>query len=128
MRLLLDTNALLWAAVSPNQLTAAAARAITDPGTEVLISAASAWEIATKVRLGKLPEASRLEQDFVKLARSAGYSFLAIDVGTALRSGRMPGTHRDPFDRMIAAQALQLDIPVVSADASLDGFGVRRIW
>ncbi len=126
--MLLDTNALLWAAVSTVRLSEAAAAVIAEPANDVLVSAASAWEIATKVRLGKLPEAEKLEAGFVALCLAAGYVLLPIEVETALRSGRMPGAHRDPFDRMIAAQALHLDIPVVSPDAELDGFGVRRIW
>ena len=99
-----------------------------DAENEVLISAASAWEIATKVRLGKLPGAEELERDFMLLVPRAGYRLLPIEPEIALRAGRLPGTHRDPFDRIIAAQAIHLDIPVVSADPKLDSFGVRRIW
>ena len=77
--------------------------------------------------MGKLPEAEKLEADFVNLCLAAGYVLLANEVQTALRSGRMPGVHRDPFDRMIAAQALQLNIPVVSPDAELDGFGEANL-
>ncbi len=128
MKILLDTNAVLWAALEQAKLTLAARSAISDERNELLISAASAWEIATKVRLGKLPEATKLEQNFIQAARAAGYELLPIHVDTALRSGRLPGNHRDPFDRMIAAQALQLDIPVISADPKLDSFGIRRIW
>ena len=128
MRLLLDTHAFLWAALSPRKLPPAAAASIGDTENELLVSAASAWEIATKVRLGKFPEGVALEANFVSSATRAGYTLLAIDVATALRSGRLQGAHRDPFDRMIAAQALELDVPVISADAQLDEFGVRRIW
>ncbi len=94
----------------------------------IYVSAASAWEIATKVRLGKLPEAVQLEADFINLVVGAGYKLLPISTEDALRSGRLPGDHRDPWDRMIAAQALALDIPVISGDIKLDGFGVTRIW
>jgi len=93
-----------------------------------MVSAASAWEIATKVRLGKLPGAEDFERDFLTSVQSAGYGFLSIDADTALRAGRLIGDHRDPFDRMIAAQAIAQDIPVVSADPKLDAFGIRRIW
>lgn len=94
----------------------------------VLVSAASAWEIATKVRLGKLPNAEVLEKDFLDLMEDAGYTLLPIDATSALRAGRLISEHRDPFDRMIAAQALADDIPVISADSKLDLLGVRRIW
>ncbi len=128
MKILLDTNVVLWAALAPDKMTAAAAAAISDTRNDLLISAASAWEIATKVRLGKLPEATKLEQNFISSSQAAGYTLLPIHADTALRSGRLLGAHRDPFDRMIAAQALQLDIPVISADLNLYSFGIRRIW
>ena len=128
MKVLLDTNALLWAAVAPGFLSSVASALITNRSNEVLVSAASAWEIATKVRIGRLPQAVALERDFLDTVRLEGYKLLPIEPETALRAGRLPGAHRDPFDRMIAAQALELDIPVISRDAKLDGFGVRRIW
>ena len=128
MKALLDTHTVIWTAVSPQRLSLEAASIISDKRNTIYISAASAWEISTKVRLGKLPIAEVLESDFVGSARRAGYILLAIDVETALRSGRLPGAHGDPFDRMIAAQALAMDIPVISSDVKLEEFGVRRIW
>jgi PIN domain nuclease of toxin-antitoxin system len=128
VKLLLDTHALLWAVLSPATLSREAAAAIADPANVILVSAASAWEIATKVRLGKLRGAETLEREFLDVMEDAGYTLLAIDVACALRAGRLPGDHRDPFDRMIAAQALAEDIPILSADPELDAFGVRRIW
>ena len=95
---------------------------------EVLVSAASAWEIATKVRLGKLPEAEELERRFVQSIHEVGYTLLAIDADTALRAGRLVAGHGDPFDRILAAQALALDIPILSKDPKLDLFAVRRVW
>ncbi len=95
---------------------------------EIFVSAASAWEIATKVRLGKLPMAELFESRFLDAIADAGYTLLAISVADALRAGRLVGPHGDPFDRMIAAQALGGDLPVLSKDKRLDGFGVRRIW
>ncbi len=77
---------------------------------------------------GKLPGAEKLERDFLDVMEDAGYTLLAIDTALALRAGRLPAEHRDPFDRMIAAQALGHDIPVLSSDAQLDQFGIRRIW
>ena len=93
-----------------------------------MVSAASAWEIGTKVRIGKLPMATTLEEDFVAHIAQAGYALISIDTDIALRAARLPGEHRDPFDRIIAAHALAEDIPVISADPKLDLFGVRRIW
>ena len=128
MRVLLDTHVVLWAATATEMLSPRAAEVLADEGTEAYISAASAWEIATKVRLGKLLGAEALERDFVGTTERAGYVLLPLMVETALRAGRLAGAHRDPWDRMIAAQALELDVPVISVDAKLDGFGVRRIW
>jgi PIN domain nuclease of toxin-antitoxin system len=128
MKVLLDTHVLLWATLSPGSLSRTAAEIIADEGNIVLVSAASAWEIATKVRIGKLPGAETLERDFLDVMEDAGYTLLAIDVASALRAGRLLGEHRDPFDRMIAAQALAEDIPVLSTDPRLDEFGIRRVW
>ncbi len=105
-----------------------AAEIIRDPETELLVSAASAWEIATKVRRGRLPEAQELERNFLEDMTAAGLTLREITVADALRAGRFPGSHRDPIDRMIAAQAIADDIPVISIDAKLDMFRVRRIW
>jgi PIN domain nuclease of toxin-antitoxin system len=99
-----------------------------DPLHEILVSAASAWEIATKVRLGKLPEAWVFEQGLLESVEESGYKLIPIDEAIAIRAGRLTAPHRDPFDRIIAAQALAYDIPVLSIDAKLDAFGVQRIW
>ncbi|MEO8725438.1 MAG: type II toxin-antitoxin system VapC family toxin [Acidobacteriaceae bacterium] len=128
MRVLLDTHTLLWATLAPASLSREAAAIIAEERNEVIVSAASAWEIATKVRLGKLPGAEALEREFLDVMEDAGYTLLAMDVESALRAGRLSREHRDPFDRMIAAQALAADMPVISKDANLDWFGVRRIW
>jgi len=128
MKVLLDTHVLLWATLYPGSLSRTASEIIADEGNIVLVSAASAWEIATKVRIGKLPGAETLERDFLDVMEDAGYTLLAIDVASALRAGRLLGEHRDPFDRMIAAQALAEDIPVLSTDRKLDEFGIRRVW
>ena len=128
MKILLDTHALLWAALSPTSLSRKASALIADEANVILVSAASAWEIATKVRLGKLPGAEDLEKEFLDMMDNAGYTLLLIDVESALRAGRLAGDHRDPFDRMIAAQALAGDIPVISSDSKLDSFSIRRLW
>ncbi len=128
MTVLLDTHALLWAFVAPVSLSREASRILAGETDEILVSAASAWEIATKVRNGKLPEAIALELRFEEALTEVGYALLSIDAGIALRAARLPGQHRDPFDRILAAQALALDIPIVSKDPKLDQFGVRRLW
>ena len=128
MKLLLDTCSLIWATMSPAALTPKARKMLANENNVILVSAASAWEIATKVRLGKLPGAEKLEQDFLAVLEVAGYMQLPIDTASALRAGRLTAEHKDPFDRMIAAQALALDVAVLSPDPQFDQFGVRRIW
>jgi PIN domain nuclease of toxin-antitoxin system len=128
MRVLLDTHALLWAAFRKDLLSARARKLIETPANEILVSAASAWEIATKYRLGKLPLAQVLVEDFVPRVTAAGYVLLSISAEHALRAGRLPADHKDPFDRMLAAQAIDEDLPLLSNDAQLDVFGVRREW
>lgn len=128
MKVLLDTCSLLWATLSPAALTSTAASTIADEGNVILVSVASAWEIATKVRAGRLPGAEKLERDFLEVMDLAGYTLLSINPAAALRAGRLTSAHRDPFDRMIAAQAVADDIPVISPDGKPDAFGLRRIW
>jgi len=128
VKVLLDTCTVIWATLAPASLSEQAREAISDEGNVVLVSAASAWEIATKVRCGKLPGAEKLERDYLEVMEVAGYTQLSIDTESALRAGRLVAEHRDPFDRMIAAQALALDVQVLSPDVQLDQFGVRRVW
>jgi PIN domain nuclease of toxin-antitoxin system len=128
VKVLLDTHALLWAVLSPSTLSRKASAVIADESNIILVSAASAWEIATKVRLGKLPGAETLEREFLDVVDDAGYTLLPIDAASALRAGRLTSEHRDPFDRILAAQALAQDIPILSTDTKLDTFGIRRLW
>jgi PIN domain nuclease of toxin-antitoxin system len=128
MKVLLDTHTLLWATIEPSSLSKRATVIIANPASEIYVSAASAWEIATKVRLGKLRGAEEFEREFLGDVDSAGYTLLPISAAHALRAGRLAGDHRDPFDRMIAAQALAEDIPILSIDPKLDSFGITRIW
>jgi PIN domain nuclease of toxin-antitoxin system len=128
MKVLLDTCAVIWATLAPSALSSAARQTISDESNVILVSAASAWEIATKVRLGKLAGAEKLEVNYLEVMEAADYTLLDIDTASALRAGRLAAEHKDPFDRMIAAQALALDVAIISSDAQLDQFGVRRIW
>jgi PIN domain nuclease of toxin-antitoxin system len=128
MRVLLDTHALLWASAHDELISRRASQLIHPQRNEVYVSAASAWEIATKYRLGKLPLAQALVDDFVPAITSAGYLPLPISLEHALRAGRLAPEHKDPFDRMIAAQSLHEDMALISNDEQLDVFGVRREW
>jgi len=128
MRFLLDTHTLLWAAFRRDLLSPRAVRILTRPGSEMIVSAATAWEIATKFRLGKLDFARELAENFISEVTAVGYKLLPIAPEHALRAGRLPGDHKDPFDRMLAAQAIHEDLPLLSNDAQFDLFGVRREW
>ena len=127
-RYLLDTHALLWWLAGSDRLSATAMEAIADPRSEILVSAASAWEVATKYRIGRLPGGAALATDFVSRVVAQGFVLVDITAADGQRAGLLPGAHRDPFDRMLAAQALRLGVALVSADPALDGFGARRIW
>lgn len=128
MRVLLDTHALLWWLNDNEALPPTARRVIGRDGNEVLVSAASAWEIATKVRLGRLESGADLARDFIGYLDSEQFAQLPISVDHATRAGLLPGPHKDPFDRMLVAQALTENVPIVSNDTALDLYGVRRIW
>jgi len=128
VKFLLDTHTLLWATLSPSDLSSKVTRIIADESNVILVSAASAWEIATKVRIGRLPGAEKFEKEFLDVMEDTGYTLIPIDAAMALRAGRFLAEHRDPFDRVLAAQALADDIPILSTDRKLDVFGVQRIW
>lgn len=128
MRFLLDTHVLLWLAFDDSRIPLAVRKKIQTSGSEAIVSAASAWEIATKYRLGRLNFARKLVENFVPRTIAAGYTLLAVSVEHALRAGRLPGDHKDPFDRMLAAQAICEDLPIISNDTCFDKFAVRREW
>ena len=128
MRVLLDTHAFLWWIEDSPHLSANAHRVIADEANEIMVSAASAWEIATKYRLGKLPKAEAVATNVAGCIADEGFEALAIGVADAERAGRLPGHHRDPFDRMLIAQALRHELAIVSVDATLDRYGVNRLW
>lgn len=128
MKLLLDTHAVVWWWIDDSRLPNAARLAITKAGNEVLVSAASAWEIATKYRLGNWPEVAPIAAGFADLLRRSRFNPLPITVSHALRSGMLPGEHRDPFDRMLIAQAEEQKAVVVSRDAVFRRYNVSVIW
>ena len=128
MRLLLDTHAFLWWLAGSRQLSADARAAIEDDANDVLVSAATAWEIATKHCLGKLPQVGLVARDVSGAVANEGFEELAITVNDAQRAGQLPGPHRDPFDRMLIAQAVVHGLALVSIEAVFDSYGVNRLW
>ncbi len=128
MRLLLDTHAFLWWLAGSGRLSLPARRAIADEENGVLISAASAWETTTKYRLGKLPDAAAVALDFGGAVADQGFEELAISLEDASLAGSLSGPHRDPFDRMLIAQALSGNLVLVSRETIFDQYGVRRLW
>jgi PIN domain nuclease of toxin-antitoxin system len=127
MQLLLDTHALLWWLAGDPQLSAAARKAIGNPETTVVVSAASAWEISTKHRLGKL-DASALAGRLGRVLADQSFSTLDMTLDHAERAGALPGAHRDPFDRMLIAQAQAENLTLVSNEEVFDTYGVNRLW
>lgn len=128
MELLLDTHALLWWLAADRALGKRARTALESTSNIVLVSAASAWEIATKVRLGRLPGAEALASDFAGHIHREGFEELPISWEHATRAGLLAGAHKDPFDRMLIAQAQAENLALVSNEERFDAFGVRRIW
>lgn len=128
MRLFLDTHAFLWWIAGSNRLSTAAYDAITNGGNEVFFSAASAWEIATKHRLGRLPEAESVIQNILASIEAAGFEELPITVRDGELAGSLPDHHQDPFDRIIIAQALIRNLAIVSNERIFDRCGVNRTW
>ncbi|MYE17995.1 MAG: type II toxin-antitoxin system VapC family toxin [Gemmatimonadetes bacterium] len=128
MQVLVDTHAFMWWLAGNRKMSEAAREVIDNPRNSVLVSAASAWEITTKHRLGELPGAAIVAGDVMAAIDGHGFEPLAITVAHAERAGRLPGPHRDPFDRMLIAQSLAHDLPLVSNESLCDRYGVRRIW
>jgi PIN domain nuclease of toxin-antitoxin system len=128
VRVLLDTHTLLWWLDGDRRLSRRARNLIGADDNSVLVSAASAWEISTKVRLGKLPGAIDVAAELPAVLRQQNFEPLPITIVHALRAGNLPGPHRDPFDRMLIAQAQDEDLALVSNERVFDVYGVRRVW
>ena len=128
MRLLLDTHTLLWWWLGDKRLSRKAIVYLKNEETELYVSAASAFEIATKFRIGKLPEALAFIAEFEAGLSLQGIRHLPLTVAHAHRAGLLKGDHRDPFDRMLAAQSLTEDLPIVTRDPAIAAFGARTIW
>jgi PIN domain nuclease of toxin-antitoxin system len=128
VRLLLDTHALVWWLAGDARLSPAARDAIADPGNDAFVSAASAWEVATKHRLGKFPHAGALALDFAGTVAAAGFAPLPVTLEHGQDAGALRWSHRDPFDRMLVAQALRERMALVTSERGVEQCGVVRLW
>lgn len=128
LRLLLDTHALIWWLAGDEAISRRAREAIADEVNDIAISAASAMEIATKFRIGKLPGAALLAQNFEEIIAEQGFGELPISVHHTRLAGEMNIAHKDPFDRLLIAQAQVEDLVLVSNEALFDGFAIKRLW
>jgi PIN domain nuclease of toxin-antitoxin system len=126
--LLLDTHAFLWWLAGDLALSMPARAAIEDTGNSVFVSAASAWEIATKFRIGKLPGIAAIGPDLEDVLAAQGFVRLPISFSHGQAAGSLPGPHKDPFDRMLMAQAMLDGMVLVSNETRFDSYGVRRLW
>jgi PIN domain nuclease of toxin-antitoxin system len=128
LRLLLDTHALIWWLAGDSALSDRARAAIADEVNSVAVSAASAMEVGTKFRIGKLAGAALLAQEFEDVVAAQGFGELAISVHHARLAGEMNIRHKDPFDRLLIAQAQAEDMVLVSNEVLFDTFAVQRLW
>ena len=126
--LLLDTHALLWWLLDSPELSATARAAIAAPDQRVLVSAATGWEIATKYRTGKLPEARDIVEKLPTYLRKQRFEVVPVTLEHSMSAGALPGPHRDPFDRMLIAQATALNASVATVDPVFADYGIRVLW
>jgi PIN domain nuclease of toxin-antitoxin system len=125
---LLDTHALIWWWAMADRLSSTAADILSDARNIIMVSAVSGLEIATKVRLGRLPVMADRIADFDAAILADGFRHLPIGHDVAVRAGLMAGPHRDPFDRVLAAQALASDVPILTRDREIARFGCKVLW
>ena len=128
MDILLDTHTLLWMLLSDPRLKPRQRQVLENPENRIHVSAVSAFEIATKVRIGKLSAAADIATEFEPIYRDFNYVPLAITHIHGLRAGMLSGAHRDPFDRLLAAQSIVEDIPVMTGDKAIGDLGARVVW
>jgi len=128
LHLLLDTHALIWWMTENPLLPLSIRRLMVDKRNTIVVSAASAWEMATKVRLGRLPAASDITRNFEEYLTQSGFESLPVSAAHGIRAGLLPGPQRDPFDRMLIAQAQAENLTIVSNEMSFDRYGIRRAW
>jgi len=128
MRVLLDTHVFLWALFEPERLSKNVQKLLEDPKTGIVLSAASIWEISTKHRLGRLSHASYLVENLDQAIESLRAEELPITRAHALKAGGWQVVHRDPFDRVLAAQAALEDLPLITADPAFQAFNIETDW
>jgi PIN domain nuclease of toxin-antitoxin system len=128
LRALLDTHALIWWFSDNPSLPQTVREFIAETENTLLVSAASAWELAIKYQSGKLRKAADLVSNFSGRMEREGFQLLPISAEHGIRAGLLPGLHKDPFDRMLIAQAQAEDIPIISNETIFDTYGVRRLW
>lgn len=128
MQALLDTHVLLWWFTDDERLSTNAREVIGDESNEIIVSAASAWEIATKQRIGKLDEVPEAAERFAELVAADGFTHLPVTYLHGLRAGGYEVAHRDPFDRMLAAQAELEDLKLITRDQAFELFDVTTLW
>jgi PIN domain nuclease of toxin-antitoxin system len=127
-KILLDSHALFWFIDGDSRLSNAARGAMEATNCTVYVSAVTAWEIASKFRLGKWPKAQALANDLAGIMSALGFEPLPLSLQHARHAGALHSPHRDPFDRMLAAQAEIEDVPLVTADPAFRQFKVRTLW
>ena len=127
MRALIDSKVLFWWYSDPKKLSKPATSILVDESNSILVSAATAWELTIKAALGKL-DALPLVMDLSRYISEEGFAELPITISQATRAGLLPLHHRDPFDRLLVAQAQDLNIPIISSDRLLDQYDVKRLW
>ncbi len=125
---LLDTHTFIWYLADSPKLSKKARKVISDADNAIYVSAATAWEISTKYRLGKLPEAEILANDVIGYIAKARFSELTVNVRHAQRAGSLPGPHRDPFDRMLMAQSQLEKLTVITLDSVFQDYGIKVLW
>lgn len=128
MKFLLDTHVFIWAIASPERLSRRAIDVLRATGNQLYLSSATPWELATKFRIGKLPQAARVLDDLESLAGDLLAKQLPITHAHAMRAGLLEAAHRDPFDRMLAAQAQLEGMRLITRDEAFQALGVEVIW
>ena len=128
MRYLLDTHALLWWLDGDPKLSAKARSIITSRQLDVFVSAATVWEITNKARIGKLPHALPVARNLPGVLSDQGFPLLSVTVEHSFEAGWLPGNHRDPFDRILAAQSIVEGFPLVTIDTKLADLGAVVVW
>jgi PIN domain nuclease of toxin-antitoxin system len=128
MQLILDTHALIWILLSDRRIETRHRDLLNAATNQVYVSAVSAFELSTKVRIGKLTEAASLIHDFEKICKDFGYIQLPVSHAHGLLSGKLSNEHRDPFDRLLAAQSIVENMPIMTVDVKLRELGAEVVW